>query len=212
VNARDLACGACIAVLRRCGSWAACRPLPKGNYLALEAGGTSAGRREPSVGPEAVRHRDRPNIVAPDNGAQRIDGHRRQAAQGRPAGGIARSPLRFNGPNTPATPNKWETIFGLSSRQRFLQQAAFHQAGLSTRLDLGAAMRTLAKKHRVRIEEIKIAGVSDVMEAPQDAAAGDRETPVSQLPWSPLKVICRVWSTRAQGLGERQCRAYREIA
>jgi uncharacterized protein YbaP (TraB family) len=47
----------------------------------------------------------------------------------------------------------------------FLQQAAFHSVGLSTRLDIGAAMRTLAKKHHVRVEEIKIAGVSDVMEA-----------------------------------------------
>jgi len=32
-------------------------------------------------------------------------------------------------------------------------------------LEPGAAMRTLAKKHHVRVEEIKIAGVSDVMEA-----------------------------------------------
>ncbi len=61
-------------------------------------------------------------------------------------------------------PNKWERFRPLIAAA-FLQQAAFHQVGLSTRLDLGAAMRTLAKKHRVRIEEIKIAGVSDVMEA-----------------------------------------------
>jgi hypothetical protein len=37
--------------------------------------------------------------------------------------------------------------------------------GLSTRVDMGAAMRTLAKNHGVRIEEVKIAGVSDVLEA-----------------------------------------------
>src|SRR5882724_11622259 len=61
-------------------------------------------------------------------------------------------------------PNKWERFRPLIAAA-FLQQAAFRQVGLSTRLDLGAAMRTLAKKHRVRIEEIKIAGVSDVMEA-----------------------------------------------
>jgi len=36
---------------------------------------------------------------------------------------------------------------------------------LSTRLDLGAAVRTLAKKHHVRIEELKIAGVRDVLDA-----------------------------------------------
>jgi uncharacterized protein YbaP (TraB family) len=60
--------------------------------------------------------------------------------------------------------NKWERFRPLVAAA-FLQQAAFHQSGLSTRLDLGAAMRTLAKKHHVKIEEIKIAGVSDVMEA-----------------------------------------------
>jgi uncharacterized protein YbaP (TraB family) len=61
-------------------------------------------------------------------------------------------------------PNKWERFRPLVAAA-FLQHAAFHQAGLSTRLDLGAAMRTLAKKHHVKVEEIKIAGVSDVMEA-----------------------------------------------
>src|ERR1700716_962508 len=43
-------------------------------------------------------------------------------------------------------PKKWERFRPLIAAA-FLQQAAFHQAGLSTRLDLGAAMRTLAKKH-----------------------------------------------------------------
>jgi uncharacterized protein YbaP (TraB family) len=60
--------------------------------------------------------------------------------------------------------NKWERFRPLIAAA-FLQQAAFHQVGLSARLDLGAAMRTLAKKHHVRVEEIKIAGVSDVLEA-----------------------------------------------
>jgi uncharacterized protein YbaP (TraB family) len=59
---------------------------------------------------------------------------------------------------------KWERFRPLIAAA-FLQQAAFHQVGLSTRLDLGAAVRTLAKKHRVRVEEIKIAGVGDVMDA-----------------------------------------------
>jgi uncharacterized protein YbaP (TraB family) len=61
-------------------------------------------------------------------------------------------------------PNKWERFRPLIAAA-FLQQAAFHQVGLSTRVDLGAAMRTLAKKHHVQVEEIKIAGVNDVMEA-----------------------------------------------
>jgi uncharacterized protein YbaP (TraB family) len=61
-------------------------------------------------------------------------------------------------------PDKWERFRPLIAAA-FLQQAAFHQVGLSTRLDLGAAVRTLAKKRHVRVEEIKIAGVGDVMEA-----------------------------------------------
>jgi uncharacterized protein YbaP (TraB family) len=62
------------------------------------------------------------------------------------------------------SPDKWERFRPLVAAA-FLQQAAFHQAGLSTRVDLGASMRTLAKKHRVPVEEIKIAGVGDVMDA-----------------------------------------------
>ncbi|MDP9082477.1 MAG: TraB/GumN family protein [Pseudomonadota bacterium] len=61
-------------------------------------------------------------------------------------------------------PKKWERYRPLVAAA-LLTQAAYHQAGLSARLDLGAAMRALAKKHGVRIEEIKAAGVSDVMEA-----------------------------------------------
>jgi uncharacterized protein YbaP (TraB family) len=61
-------------------------------------------------------------------------------------------------------PTKWERFRPLIAAA-FLQKAAFHQVHLSTQLDLGAAMRELAKKHRVHLEEIKIAGMSDVMEA-----------------------------------------------
>jgi uncharacterized protein YbaP (TraB family) len=61
-------------------------------------------------------------------------------------------------------PEKWERFRPLIAAA-FLQQAAFHQVGLSTRLDIGAAMRTLAKKHHVPVEEIKIGGVGDVMDA-----------------------------------------------
>jgi uncharacterized protein YbaP (TraB family) len=60
--------------------------------------------------------------------------------------------------------DKWEHFRPIVAAA-FLQQAAFHQVGLSARIDLGAAVRTLAKKHDVRVEEVKIAGVGDVLEA-----------------------------------------------
>jgi len=59
---------------------------------------------------------------------------------------------------------KWERYRPIIAAA-FLQQAAFHQVNLSMRLDLGAAMRILAKKHGVRLEEVKVAGVSDMLEA-----------------------------------------------
>jgi uncharacterized protein YbaP (TraB family) len=60
--------------------------------------------------------------------------------------------------------DKWERFRPIIAAA-FLQQAAFHQVGLSTRLDLGAAVRILAKKHGVRVDELKIAGVHDVLDA-----------------------------------------------
>lgn len=63
-----------------------------------------------------------------------------------------------------ADSDKWERYRPIIAAA-FLQQAAFHQVGLSTRLDLGAAVRTLASKHGVRVEEIKIAGVRDFLDA-----------------------------------------------
>jgi uncharacterized protein YbaP (TraB family) len=62
-----------------------------------------------------------------------------------------------------ADSDKWERYRPIIAAA-FLQQAAFHQAGLSTRLDLGAAVRMLAQKHGVRVEELKIAGVSDFLD------------------------------------------------
>jgi len=59
---------------------------------------------------------------------------------------------------------KWERYRPIIAAA-FLQQAAFHQVGLSTRLDLGAAVRTLAGKHGVRVEELQIAGVRDFLDA-----------------------------------------------
>jgi uncharacterized protein YbaP (TraB family) len=60
--------------------------------------------------------------------------------------------------------DKWERYRPIIACA-FLQQAAFHRVGLSTRLDLGAAVRTLAGKHHVRVEELKIAGMHDVLDA-----------------------------------------------
>lgn len=60
--------------------------------------------------------------------------------------------------------DKWERYRPIIATA-FLQQAAFHQVNLSMRVDLGAALRLLAKKHGVRIEEVKVAGVSDMLDA-----------------------------------------------
>jgi uncharacterized protein YbaP (TraB family) len=60
--------------------------------------------------------------------------------------------------------DKWEHYRPIIATA-FLQQAAFHKVNLSMRLDLGAALRKLAQKHGVRIEEIKVAGASDMLEA-----------------------------------------------
>jgi uncharacterized protein YbaP (TraB family) len=71
--------------------------------------------------------------------------------------------------------DKWERYRPIIAAA-FLQQAAFHQVNLSMRLDLGAALRTLAKKHGVRVEEIKVAGVSDMLEALKTMPAATERT------------------------------------
>src|ERR1700722_13936877 len=71
--------------------------------------------------------------------------------------------------------DKWERYRPIIAAA-FLQQAAFHQVNLSMRLDLGAALRVLAKKHGVRFEEIKVAGVSDMLEALKTMPAGTEST------------------------------------
>jgi uncharacterized protein YbaP (TraB family) len=71
--------------------------------------------------------------------------------------------------------DKWERYRPIIAAA-FLQQAAFHQVNLSMRLDLGAALRVLAKKHGVRIEEIKVAGVSDMLEALKSMPAATERT------------------------------------
>jgi uncharacterized protein YbaP (TraB family) len=71
--------------------------------------------------------------------------------------------------------DKWERYRPIIAAA-FLQQAAFHQVNLSMRLDLGAALRVLAKKHGVRIEEIRVAGVSDMLEALKTMPAATERT------------------------------------
>jgi uncharacterized protein YbaP (TraB family) len=60
-------------------------------------------------------------------------------------------------------PDKWEHYRPIIA-VALLQQAAFHQAGLSMRMDLGASVRVLAKNAHVRVEEVKMAGVGDMLD------------------------------------------------
>lgn len=71
--------------------------------------------------------------------------------------------------------DKWERYRPIIA-VAFLQRDAFHQVNLSMRLDLGASLRVLAKKHGVRIEEIKVAGVSDMLEALKTMPAATERT------------------------------------
>lgn len=59
---------------------------------------------------------------------------------------------------------KWERYRPLVA-SAFLEEEALHRIGLSTRLDLAEEVRTLARKHHVRIEEFKIAGLRDILDA-----------------------------------------------
>lgn len=59
---------------------------------------------------------------------------------------------------------KWEHFRPIVAAA-LLQQEAFHHAGLSARIDLGAAVRKLAHERHVPLEEVKIAGVGDIMDA-----------------------------------------------
>jgi len=61
-------------------------------------------------------------------------------------------------------PTKWEHFRPLIAAA-LLQRDAFERAGLSARLDLGAAVRKLARDKRIPVQEVKIAGVGDVMDA-----------------------------------------------
>jgi uncharacterized protein YbaP (TraB family) len=60
--------------------------------------------------------------------------------------------------------DKWEKYRPIIAAA-FLEEDALHAVGLSTRLDLTDEVRKLARKHRVHIEEFKIAGLRDVLDA-----------------------------------------------
>jgi uncharacterized protein YbaP (TraB family) len=59
---------------------------------------------------------------------------------------------------------KWEKYRPIIAAA-FLEEDALHKVGLSTRLDLAEEVRKLAHKHHVRIEEFKVAGLHDVLDA-----------------------------------------------
>jgi uncharacterized protein YbaP (TraB family) len=61
-------------------------------------------------------------------------------------------------------PDKWERYRPLVA-SAFLEEEALHRIGLSTRLDLVEEVRSLAHKHHVRVEEFKIAGLRDILDA-----------------------------------------------
>jgi len=61
-------------------------------------------------------------------------------------------------------PDKWSRYRPIIATA-FLEQAALHQVGLSARLNVGNEVRALARKHDVGVEELKIAGVGDFLEA-----------------------------------------------
>jgi uncharacterized protein YbaP (TraB family) len=61
-------------------------------------------------------------------------------------------------------PDKWERYRPLVA-SAFLEEEALHRIGLSTRLDLAEEVRSLAHKHHVHVEEFKIAGLRDILDA-----------------------------------------------
>jgi uncharacterized protein YbaP (TraB family) len=60
--------------------------------------------------------------------------------------------------------DKWEKYRPIIAAA-FLEEDALHAVGLSTRLDLTDEVRSLARKHHVHIDEFKIAGLHDVLDA-----------------------------------------------
>jgi uncharacterized protein YbaP (TraB family) len=77
-----------------------------------------------------------------------------------------------------AEPDEWSRYRPIIATA-FLERAALRQVGLSARLDIGNEVRALARKHDVRIEELKVAGVRDVLEALKTMPPATENTCVS---------------------------------
>jgi uncharacterized protein YbaP (TraB family) len=96
--------------------------------------------------------------------------------------------------------SKWEHFRPIIALA-LLQQEAFKHAGLSARIDLGAAVRALAHDRHIPLEEVKIAGVGDVMDtlktmsptAENTCVAASLVTIESDLPR--LKERAAAWAT-----------------
>jgi uncharacterized protein YbaP (TraB family) len=73
---------------------------------------------------------------------------------------------------------KWERYRPLVA-SAFLEEEALHRIGLSTRLDLAEEVRTLARKHHVHIEEFKIAGLRDILDALKSLPPATEDTCVA---------------------------------
>ncbi|HLZ97315.1 MAG TPA: TraB/GumN family protein [Steroidobacteraceae bacterium] len=70
---------------------------------------------------------------------------------------------------------KWERYRPIVAAA-FLEREAFHRVGLSVRLDLGAAVRKLAEQDHVKVEEIKMAGTGDMLNALKTLPASTENT------------------------------------
>jgi uncharacterized protein YbaP (TraB family) len=74
--------------------------------------------------------------------------------------------------------SKWEHFRPIIAAA-LLQQEAFREAGLSARIDLGAAVRKLAHDRHIPIEEVKVAGVGDLMDALKSMSPATENTCVA---------------------------------
>lgn len=74
--------------------------------------------------------------------------------------------------------SKWEKYRPMVAAT-FLQEDAFEAAGLSTRLDLAEEVRTLARKHHVRIDEFKVTGWRDVLDTLKSIPPATEDTCVA---------------------------------
>ena len=59
--------------------------------------------------------------------------------------------------------DKWERFRPIIA-MAFLQEAAMRSVGLSTRLDVAAEVRKLARKHGVPVEQVELAGLRDALD------------------------------------------------